>query len=84
MEEDTLSFEDGVLICKHIFQCAIHKTLHGVPEEWEIFQKTHEMLGRLEEERKQEIITKLEKRFDKKRLDDLLFKFNIEDIYATI
>ena len=42
MEEKSLTFEDGVLFCKHIYQCAIHKTLNGVPEEWEIFFKPEE------------------------------------------
>ncbi|MCK5458513.1 MAG: hypothetical protein KAI20_01370 [Thermoplasmatales archaeon] len=48
MVEELLTFEDGVLICKHIFQCAIHKTLNGVPEEWDIFFKIHEILEKIE------------------------------------
>ncbi|GAF76604.1 unnamed protein product, partial [marine sediment metagenome] len=44
MEDENLTFEDGIVFCKHIFQCAVHKTLHGVPEEWDIFYKTHEAL----------------------------------------
>ena len=82
--EKDLTFEDGVLLCKHIYQCAIHKTLHGVIEEWEIFEKTHDMLSVLEQQRANEILCKLEQSFDKKRLDELLFKFNIENVYATI
>ena len=85
LEEKTeLTFEDGVLLCKYIYQCAVHKALHGVMEEWEIFQKTHDMLKKLDIQRAEEILTTLENQFDKKRLDELLFKFNIENIYATI
>ena len=46
MSED-LSFEDGILICKHIYQTAIDKTLNGVIEQEEIFINAHEMLGRI-------------------------------------
>jgi len=53
-------------------------------EEWEIFQKTHDMLKKLEIQRAEEILATFENQFDKKRLDELLFKFNIENIYATI
>ncbi|RLI62685.1 MAG: hypothetical protein DRO67_06950 [Candidatus Asgardarchaeum californiense] len=84
VEEENLTFEDGILICKHIYQCAIHKTLGGVMEEWEIFQKTHEMLNKLDQQKKQAMLDTLESQFDKKRLDELLFRFNIENIYATI
>ena len=84
MEEEKLTFEDGVLLCKHIYQCAIHKTLHGVIEEWEIFEKTHDILSKLEEQRTDEILRKFEQQFDKKRLDELLFRFNMDNVYATI
>lgn len=84
MENEDLTFEDGILLCKHIYQCAIHKTLQGVMEEWEIFEKTHEMLKSLEEKRSQQVIYTFEKQFDNKRLDEILFKLNMENVYATI
>ena len=71
MRED-LTFEDGVLLCKHIYQSAIEKTLNGVLEQEQIFYKTHDMLK------------KLEKNFDSERLDELLYIFNMENIYAII
>ena len=40
LEENDLTFEDGILLCKHIYQCAIHKTLNGVMEEWFWFLAT--------------------------------------------
>ncbi|MFH1100437.1 MAG: hypothetical protein V1726_00165 [Methanobacteriota archaeon] len=84
IEEKSLTFEDGVLLCKHIYQCAIHKTLHGVIEEWEIFQKTHEILSQLEQQRNEDLFCRLEQQYDKKRLEELLFEFNIENVYTTI
>ena len=48
IKDEELTFEDGVLFCKHIFQCAIHRTLNGVPEQWAIFYKTHEALEKLD------------------------------------
>ena len=81
--EDKLTFEDGILLCKHIYQCAIHKSLQGVMEEWEIFQKTYELLSKLEQNREQ-ATPWLESQFDKKRLDELLFHFNLENVYAVI
>ncbi len=72
MEEKDLTFEDGIIICKHIYQCAIHKTLHGVPEEWDIFYKTHETLE------------KLDKELNNDRLYEVLFKLNMDDIYAKM
>lgn len=52
-------------------------------EEWEIFSKSHDMLTKLEQHHTHIIMEKPEQ-FDKKRLDELLFQFNIENIYATI
>ena len=72
MEEEKLTFEDGVLFCKHIFQCAIHKTLNGVPEEWDILFKTHEKLE------------KFENCVNNERLHEVLFKLNMEDVYAKM
>ena len=67
-----LTFEDGVILCKHIYQSAIEKTLNGVLEQEQIFYKTHEMLN------------KLDQNFDSGRLDELLYIFNLENIYAII
>ncbi len=67
-----LTFEDGVMLCKYVFQSAIDKTLNGVIEQEEIFYRAHEMLS------------KLENNFNKERLDELLYLFNMENIYATI
>ena len=72
MEEEKLSFEDGVIFCKHLFQCAIHKTLNGVPEEWDIFYKTHSVLDRLGYD------------IDNEKLSDILYKLNIIDIYREM
>lgn len=84
IDEQQLTFEDGILLCSHVYQCAIHKTLHGVIEEWDIFQKTHEMLSKLSQEQQEEIVRLVGQKYDNKRLDELLFRFNIENIYATI
>lgn len=72
MAEDSLTFEDGILFCKHIYQCAIHKTLNGVPEEWDIFYKTYETLE------------KLGRDFNNERLHDVLYALNMEDVYAKM
>jgi hypothetical protein len=70
--KEGLTFEDGVLLCKHIYQCAIEKTLQGVREQDEIFYKTHDMLSTIN------------KNHNHERLDELLYMFNIENVYATI
>lgn len=70
--KNELTFEDGVLLCKHIYQSAIEKTLNGVLEQEQIFYKTYDMLK------------KLEKNYDTERLDELLYMFNMENIYAII
>jgi hypothetical protein len=67
-----LTFEDGILICKHIYQSAIEKTLNGVFEQEQIFYKAHDMLS------------KINKNYNYERLDELLHIFNIEDIYSII
>jgi hypothetical protein len=72
MHEENLTFEDGVLLCKHIYQCAIQKTLQGVPEQWMIFMKTHEMLEKLGQSTNTD------------RLSKILFQLNADDIYAEI
>jgi len=70
--KDDLTFEDGVLLCKHIFQSAIDKTLNGVIEQEQIFCRAYEMLS------------KLEHNFSNERLDELLHMLNMENVYATI
>ena len=60
------------MLCKHIFQCAIHKTLRGVPEQWAIFYKTHEALE------------KVDKNLNNERLYEVLYKLNMDDIYAQL
>ena len=67
-----LTFEDGVLLCKHIYQSAIEKILRGVIEQEQIFYRTHKMLN------------KLDLKSNNKRLEELLFILNIENIYSII
>ena len=69
---DELTFEDGIIICKHIYQNVIDKTLNGVIEQEEIFYKAHEQL------------IKLEKNFSNERLDELLHLLNMENVYTII
>ena len=71
MRED-LTFEDGILLCKHVYQSAIEKTLNGVIEQEQIFYKAHDML------------IKLDHNFNNERLDELLHMLNMENIYATL
>jgi hypothetical protein len=72
IDEENLTFEDGVLFCKHLYHSAIHKTLNGVPEEWMIFYKTHTLLN------------ELGYHFDNKDLERVMFKLNLDDIYMKI
>jgi len=67
-----LTFEDGVLLCKHIYQSAIEKILKGVIEQEQIFYKTYKMLD------------KLDIKLNNKRLEELLYILNIENVYAII
>ncbi len=69
---EELTFEDGLLICKHIYQNAIDKSLNGVIEQEEIFYNAHKQLD------------KVQKNFDKERLDELLFLLNIENVSRAI
>ncbi len=69
---DSLTFEDGILLCKHVYQSAIDKTLQGVFEQEEIFIRAHDMLS------------KLEHNYNHERIDELLCMLNIENVYATI
>jgi hypothetical protein len=69
---EELTFEDGILLCKHIYQSAIEKTLNGGIEQDLIFYKTHK------------ILSKIENNPDNKRIDEILFKFNMENVYKII
>lgn len=69
---DELTFEDGIILCRHIYQSAIDKILNGVIEQEEIFIRAHQQ------------ISKLEKHYNKERLDELLHLLNMENIYAKI
>ena len=70
--EENLSFEDGIILCKHIFQCAIQKTLHGIPEQWDIFYKTHDLLKHITTNTSNE------------RLYEVMYELNLEDIYRKM
>ena len=72
MDKKDLTFEDGIILCKHIYQSAIEKTLNGVIEQEEIFYKTHEMLK------------KIDNNLDNGRLEELLHILNLESIYTLI
>jgi hypothetical protein len=72
IQDENLTFEDGILFCKYIFQCAIHKTLKGVPEEWMIHYKTHEMFDTLGYQ------------FNPKDLERILFHLNIDNLYSKL
>lgn len=67
-----LTFEDGILLCKHIYQSAIDKTLNGVIEQEQIFYKVHEILSKLDYD------------INNGRLDELLHILNIDNIYEII
>jgi len=69
---EKLTFEDGVILCKYIYQSAIDKTLNGVIEQEEIFYRAYEQLN------------KIEKNFHKDRLDEILHLLNIENVYSII
>jgi len=70
--KESLTFEDGLLLCKYIYQSAIEKILNGVIEQEQILYKADCVLK------------KLDHNFDNQRLDELLYKLNIENIYTTI
>jgi len=69
---EDLSFEDGIILCKHIYQSAVDKTLNGVIEQEQIFFRAHDALDRINMNHKKE------------RLDELLFLLNMENVYTTI
>ncbi len=70
--KEILSFEDGIILCKYIYQNAIEKILNGVLEQEQIIYKANSVLN------------KLDHNFDNQRLDELLHILNIENIYSTI
>ncbi len=72
--KERLTFTDGILLCNHIYQCAIDKTLQGVFEQEEIFYKTHDIL--------KDLTTKSDK--DITRLEELLFTLNMENVYTKV
>jgi len=72
--EKNLTFEDGIILCKHIYQNSIEKELNGVIEQEKIFYNVHEILKKIDRE----------VNFDNKRLEELLFLLNIENIYQMI
>ena len=72
--KENLTFEDGILICKHIFQNTIEKELNGVVEQERIFYNAHEILKKINNDLN----------FNNERLDELLFLLNIDNIYSMI
>jgi hypothetical protein len=72
--KENLTFEDGILLCKHIYQNIIEKELKGVIEQERIFYNAHEILKKINNEEK----------FDILRLEELLFFLNMENIYEII
>ena len=50
----------------------MHKTLNGVPEEWLINYKTHELLEGLGY------------RFNPKDLEKIMFRLNIDNLYSKL
>ena len=71
-DEENLTFEDGILFCKYLFQCAIHKTLNGVSEEWNILYKTHALLD------------ELGYHSNIKDLEKIMFRLNIDNLYSKL
>ena len=71
MKED-FTFQDGILICKYIYQNVIDKTLNGVIEQEEIFYKAHE------------ILKKIDKGFSHERLDEILNLLNMKNLNKKI
>jgi len=69
---DELSFEDGIMLAKYIYQSVIDKTLNGVIEQEEIFYKTHD------------ILEKIQNNTDVERLDEILYYFNMENVYKNL
>lgn len=67
-----LTFEDGILLAKYIYECAVHKTLRNIPEQWQIYYKTYEILHKILGET------------DPKRIHAILYKLNLSDIYSLL
>lgn len=72
IDDENLTFEDGIILCKHLFQCAIHKTMNGDPEEWIIFYKAYTYLN------------ELGYNFDINDLEKVMFKLNLDNLYKKI
>ena len=71
MKED-LTFQDGIMLCKYIYQSAIDKTLNGVIEQEQIFYKAYN------------ILSKIDKGFSNERLEQLLYLLNMENVYKQM
>ena len=71
-KQHDLSFEDGILLAKHIYECAVHKTLRDVPEQWQIYYNAYEILHKILGET------------DPKRIHDILYKLNLSDLYISL
>ena len=67
-----LTFEDGLILAKHIYECAVHKTLRNVPEQWQIYYKTYTIIHQLLGET------------DPRRIHDILYKLNLSDFYSNL
>jgi len=70
--KNELTFQDGIILCKYIYQSAIDKTLNGIFEQEEIFFKAHRMLEKIIKDK------------DKERLNELLYLLNLDDVYLKI
>ena len=70
--KDNLTFEDGIILCKHVYQSGREKTLNCLLEQEQIFHKTHEILSKLGYNLKSE------------RLDELLYLLNIKKVYLVL
>jgi hypothetical protein len=71
-KQHDLSLEDGILLAKHIYECAVPKTLHNIPEQWQIYFKTYEILHKILGET------------DPKRIHAILYKLNLSDVYTLL
>lgn len=71
-KNNDLTFEDGLILAKHIYECAVHKTLNNVPEQWQIYYKTYTILNQLLGET------------NPKRIHDILYKLNLSDFYSNL
>jgi hypothetical protein len=72
--KESLTFEDGIILCKYIYQNTIEKELNGVIEQEKIFYNAHEILKKINNNTI----------FNNQRLEELLFLLDIENIYEII